>query len=180
MQFPTVVGTLGYNTTITLVLTCPPYVISGLVAVAVSWSSGKFNERTWHITASKVVAIGGFIAAASTLNTVGRYVSMMLFTMGTYGANSLILGWAGSVCCQTKEKKAVALAILTTWMNVSQIWTPYLWPRSDSPRYAVAMGTSAAFSFIAAAIAWVVRVLLIRRNKKLRESGDNVTIFYVY
>jgi hypothetical protein len=38
----------------------------------VSWSSGKFNERTWHITISKAVATAGFIAAAATLNMAGR------------------------------------------------------------------------------------------------------------
>lgn len=99
--------------------------------------------------------------------------------MGTYGANSLILGWAGSVCGQTKEKKAVALAMVTTWMNISQIWTPYLWPRSDSPRYALALGTSAGFSLMAAIFAWIAKTMLVKRNKRLREEGK-ATIFYVY
>lgn len=105
---------------------------------------------------------------------------MMAFTMGTYGANSLILGWCGSVCGQTKEKKAVALAMVTTMMNVSQIWTPYLWPKSDGPRYAIAMGSSAGLSLSAAILAWLVRVILIRRNQKLRASDADVKVFYVY
>jgi hypothetical protein len=45
--FPTAVKTLGFNQTITLVLTCPPYLISGAISIAWSWSSGRFNERTW-------------------------------------------------------------------------------------------------------------------------------------
>ncbi|KAI5360953.1 Putative major facilitator superfamily, MFS transporter superfamily [Septoria linicola] len=51
--FPTVVETLGFGQTITLVLVCPPYLIAGFSTLLVSWMSGKFNERTWHITASK-------------------------------------------------------------------------------------------------------------------------------
>lgn len=51
--FPTVVETLGFNETVTLVLTCPPYLLAGAITIAVSWSSGKLNERTWHITISK-------------------------------------------------------------------------------------------------------------------------------
>lgn len=122
--FPTVVKSLNFNTTITLVLTCPPYLIAGASTLAVSWSSGKFNERTWHITASKTVAVIGFIVSAVTLNTGVRYFSMIVFTIGTYAVNSLILGWVGSTCGQTKEKKAASIAIVTTIMNASFIWTP--------------------------------------------------------
>ncbi|CCF45444.1 major facilitator superfamily transporter [Colletotrichum higginsianum] len=178
--FPTVVETLGFNTTITLVLTCPPYLIAGAITIAVSWSSGKFNERTWHITASKAVAVVGFVSAAATLNLAGRYISMVIFTIGTYGVNSLILGWCGSVCGQTKEKKAAALAAVTTIMNISFIWTPYLWPSSDEPRYAIAMGSSAGFSIATAALAWLVKIILKKRNAKLRASHDETGVFYVY
>ena len=120
--FPTVVQTLGFNQTITLVLTCPPYLIAGFVTIAVSWSSGRFNERTWHITISKAVATFGFGLACAEIGVAGRYVAMVIFTIGTYGVNSLILGWCGSTCAQTPEKKAVAIGIVTTVMNASFIW----------------------------------------------------------
>ncbi|KAI8718095.1 hypothetical protein NCS52_00887500 [Fusarium sp. LHS14.1] len=178
--FPTVVKTLGFNTTITLVLTCPPYLIAGASTILVSYSSGKFNERTWHITASKAVAVIGFAAAAATLNTAGRYVCMVIFTIGTYAVNSLILGWCGSVCGQTKEKKAVAISMVTMIMNISFIWTPYLWPSSDEPRYAIAMSSSAAFSIATAALAWVAKIIMMRRNRKLRSQESEATVFYVY
>ncbi|RSM02591.1 hypothetical protein CEP52_007904 [Fusarium oligoseptatum] len=178
--FPTVVKTLGFNTTITLVLTCPPYLIAGASTILVSYSSGKFNERTWHITASKTVAVIGFAAAAATLNTAGRYVCMVIFTIGTYAVNSLILGWCGSVCGQTKEKKAVAISMVTMIMNISFIWTPYLWPSSDEPRYAIAMSSSAAFSIATAALAWLAKIILTRRNRKLRSEESEATVFYVF
>lgn len=180
MQFPSVVKTLGFNTTITLVLTCPPYLIAGAITILVSWMSGKFNERTWHITASKSVAVVGFVAAAAANNTAGRYVSMIVFTIGTYAVNSLILGWCGSVCGQTKEKKAVAISMVTMIMNISFIWTPYLWPKSDEPRYVTAMASSAAFSIATAALAWLAKFILVRRNRKMRSEDNETTVFYVY
>jgi hypothetical protein len=174
------VETLGFNRTITLVLTCPPYLIAGAITILVSWSSGKFNERTWHITISKSVATIGFVAAAATLNTAGRYVSMVIFTIGTYGVNSLILGWCGSVCGQTKEKKAVAISMVTCIMNISFIWTPYLWPSSDEPRYVTAMASSAAFSIATALLGWLARIICMNKNKKIRASENEATVFYVY
>ncbi|CAN8104478.1 unnamed protein product [Discula destructiva] len=178
--FPTVVETLGFNETVTLVLTCPPYLIAGAVTILLSWSSGKLNERTWHITISKLVATIGFVASAATLDLAGRYVSMVIFTIGTYGVNSLILGWCGSVCGQTKEKKSSAIGIVTTIMNASFIWTPYLWPKSDAPRYAIALGSSAGFSLATAILAWVAKIMMVRRNKILRESDDETQTFYVH
>ena len=113
------VQTLGFSQIITLVLTCPPYLIAGAVTIAVSWSSGKFNERTWHITISKCVATVGFLVACAPIGVAGRYTAMVIFTIGTYGVNSLILGWCGSTCGQTPEKKAVAIGIVTTVMSKS-------------------------------------------------------------
>ena len=122
--FPTAVKTLGFNTTITLVLTCPPYLIAGFISVFWSWSSGRYNERTWHITVAKAIAVFGFVLGCATLNTGARYFAMVVFSIGTYAVNSIILGWVGATCGQTKEKKASSLAIVNTCANVSFIWTP--------------------------------------------------------
>lgn len=122
--FPTAVETLGFSQTITLVLTCPPYLIAGFVSIIWSISSGRFNERTWHITIAKAIAITGFVLGCATLNTGARYFAMVVFAIGTYAVNSIILGWVASTCGQTKEKKASSLAIVNTIANASFVWTP--------------------------------------------------------
>lgn len=161
-------------------LTCPPYLVAGAVSIAWSVSSGKYNERTWHITVAKAIAIVGFVLGCATLNVATRYVAMFIFSLGTYAVNSIVLGWVGSTCGQTKEKKASALSIVNTIANISFIWTPYLWPSSDEPRYAIAMGSSAGFSLLTALTAWIMRWDLARANKKIRASEDEATLFYVY
>lgn len=104
---PSVVQTLGFNSTVTLVLTCPPYLFAAVISVLVSWSSGRFNERTWHITISKAVAIVGFILACATLNLGARYFAIMLFVGATYGVNNINIAWTAATLGQTDEKKAV-------------------------------------------------------------------------
>ena len=177
---PTVVQTLGFNRTITLVLTCPPYLISAFVSVAVSWSSGRFNERTWHITLSKAVAIVGFIVGTATLNIGARYFAMVLFVGATYGVNNIVLAWTAGVLGQTDEKKSVALAIVNTLGNLSFVYTPYLWPDSDAPRFGKAMYASVGFSAGVVLCAWVMRLVLMRDNKKIRASDNEAINFYVY
>ena len=64
--FPTVIRTLGFSRNITLVLTCPPYLLSAVACVVTGLSSGKFNERTWHINGGMAVAMTGVILASCT------------------------------------------------------------------------------------------------------------------
>lgn len=122
--FPTVVGTLGFSRNVTLVLTCPPYLIAGAISIAWSWSSGRFNERVWHITVAKGMAVLGFVLACSTLNVGARYFAMCTFATGVYSCNSIILGWVATTCGQTREKKAISMAVVNTLAVTGSIYTP--------------------------------------------------------
>ncbi|KAG9375523.1 hypothetical protein A1F94_013898 [Pyrenophora tritici-repentis] len=176
--FPTVVKTLGFSTTITLVLTCPPFLLAGAAGIATGWSSGRMHERTWHITAGLLVAVVGFVIAASTLNTAGRYVACFIFPMGAYSVNSVIIGWASSTLGQTKEKKAVVLAM--TNVGIGYIYGAYLWPDSDEPRYGIGFGASAGFALLSIACAWVIRMMLIKENQRLKASTNERINLYGY
>ncbi|KAG9249746.1 major facilitator superfamily domain-containing protein [Emericellopsis atlantica] len=178
--FPTIVGTLGYSRNVTLALTCPPYLIAGALCIAWSYSSGRFNERVWHITIGKGVAVLGFVVACSTLNVGARYFAMCTFASGVYSCNSIILGWVSTTCGQTREKKAISMAVVNTLAVTGSIYTPYLWPEDDSPRYTIAMASSAAFSIAAAILAWVLKGMLIRANRRLRETNPSTAVFYAH
>lgn len=121
---PTLLQTLGYDTTTTLALTCPPYLLASGVAICLGLSSGKFNERTWHLTGLKFTAMIGFILGCVSMNTAARLVAAFLFVGWTYGVTSLTLGWLGITCGQTKEKRAAALGFVNTFASASQIWVP--------------------------------------------------------
>jgi len=154
--------------------------IAGFGTIFVSWTSGKYNERTWHITGCKIVAILGFVLAPALppSNTAGRYVAMIIFCLGTYGVNSIILGWAATVCSQTQEKKAVTIAMMTSISNASFIYTPYLFRARDAPRYALAMGAMAVFSFLCLLCAWWMRLILKKQNRNLAGTGATTTYPY--
>jgi len=176
--FPTVVSSLGFNTTITLVLTAPPSLVAGVVGICVGISSGKFNDRTWHITVMMGIAVVGFVISAVTLNVPARYLSCFLFASGVYSVNSVILGWVSGTLGQTAEKKAVSLSIVNVVSMASFIYTPYLYPKSDGPKYITAMSSNASFAFATIAAAWALRFWLTAQNRRLKNGGGNV--FYAY
>ena len=177
---PSVVKTLGFSSTISLVLTCPPYLLATFISIAVSWSSGRFNERTWHITASKAVAIVGFAIAWGSLNLGAQYFAIVLFVGATYGVNNIGMAWVAATLGQTNEKKAVAVALANTLANLSFVYTPFLWRDEDRPRYGLAMGASIVFSGGVILTAWVLKFVLKRENRKLRATDSEVVNFYAY
>lgn len=177
---PTVVRTLGYNTTTTLALTCPPYLLAAAMAILMSYTSGRFNERTWHITICKCIIIVGFIIPAVTTNIAARFVAIFIFVTFSFGINNIMLGWTSVTLGQTPEKKAVALALCNSIGNMSSVYTPYLWPSSDSPRFLKAWMASISFSAVAVLSVWIMRISLQRKNTKLRQTAPDTTVFYVY
>ncbi|ORY60750.1 major facilitator superfamily domain-containing protein [Pseudomassariella vexata] len=178
--FPTVVKTLGFNTTITLVMTCPPFIFAGASGILCGWSSGRHHERTWHITVGLTVAIVGFVVAASTLNTAARYLACFIFPVGSYSVNSVIIGWASSTLGQTKEKKAVVLAMTNVFGQIGYIYGAYMWPSYDSPRYGIGFGSSAGFALCTIVCAWILRVILVLENRKIRVSTSEQVNLYGY
>lgn len=179
--FPTIVDSLGFeSSTIALVLTAPPYFVSGFLGIPFAWSSGRFNERTWHITAGLSLAIVGFAITCGTMNTAARYTSTFLYATGAYGVGSVILGWVSASLSQTPEKKAVAYSLVNVTANAAYIYCAYLWPESDGPRYLTGFASMCAFAFYSIACAWAMRFWLMALNKKMREEQDDNQVAYAY
>ncbi|RFU24996.1 hypothetical protein B7463_g11343, partial [Scytalidium lignicola] len=178
--FPTVVSALGYSSTITLLLTSPPSVFACIFGFLISMSSGKYNERTWHITICLGLATVGFIISCVTLNVAARYIACFIFAGGVYSVNSIILGWIAATLGQTPEKKAVSLSMVNVVSMASFIYTPYMYPDWDAPKFVIAMSCNAAFSVTSIICAWIMRFWLQHTNKKLKEKDPYNNLFYAY
>ena len=116
-------------------------------------------------------ALVGYIISCVTMNTAARYIACFLFASGAYAVNSVILGWVSATLGQTREKKAVSLSIVNVVANASYIYTAYLYPKSDGPRYLIGMASNCAFAVCTIASAWILRFWLIKTNKKSAQQG---------
>jgi hypothetical protein len=127
------------------------------------------------------LAVVGYIISCTTLNVGARYVACFLFASGAYAVNSVILGWVSATLGQTPEKKAASLSFINVVANASYIYTAYLYPKSDGPRYLTAMSSNAAFGVATIASAWVLRLWLQHTNRKINQGGINgADIRYAY
>lgn len=93
----------------------------------------------------------------------------------------MVYSWAASTLNQTPEKRAAATAIINLLAQLGNIWSPYFFRPSDSPRYTLAMILMMVFSFISIGSSLLLKFLLRRENKKIlaeaEVTGQAVTLF---
>jgi nitrate/nitrite transporter NarK len=90
------VDTFGLPRVQTLLLVAPPYVFATAISLIISRMSDKTGDRAYHIVGPMIFAILGFGAAAITMKTAARYLSLFLMLGGVYGSYNVALAWISS------------------------------------------------------------------------------------
>lgn len=170
--FPTIVKTLGYSSTNTLLLSAPPYVFAAILGITNSWHSDRTNERWLHIVWPQIFASVGFIISAVTLNTAARYISTFMM-MSIYASFGCILSWVSSSLPRPSTKRAISYAVVNAGSNFASIYASYFYPSSQGPRYWQANVANVAFCGLCIAMATILRFFLSWRNKKLAQARED-------
>lgn len=165
--FPSIVKTLGYNKVVTLLLTAPPYAFAFFGSIGNSLHAGKTDERAFHVAIPMCISMIGNILCITITATAGRYVAMFLMTLGVYSAFNVTYSWVSATIPRPRSKRAAALAMVNIMGNSTHLFTSYLYPDSDKPRYTRAGITLAAFCGLGAVSSIVLRFWLRHENKKL-------------
>ncbi|KAJ5313522.1 ATPase AAA-type core [Penicillium atrosanguineum] len=167
--FPTIVETLGYSTTITLLLSAPPYIFAAILSVTNSFHSDRVSERWLHVVWPQVFSSIGFIISAVTLNTAARYISTFMM-MSIYGSFGCILSWVSTSLPRPRSKRAVAYAVVNAGSNFASIYASYFYPSSQGPQYWQANVANVAFCGMCIFMATLLHFTLQRRNRKLEQA----------
>ncbi|KAJ5930162.1 hypothetical protein N7466_005655 [Penicillium verhagenii] len=168
--FPTIVKTLGYNNIQTLLITAPVWIATFLVSLLVTYSSGKANERSWHIIGLMMVSVVGGVICTATTNTGARFFAMFLMPMGAVSAYQIILAWVANSFPRPLVKRSAAIALANMIGNTASIYGSYMWPDSDGPRYVPGGTATAVIALLVAIVAVVIRLVHVKMNKRLEEA----------
>ena len=79
--------------------------------------------------------MAGIIITIATTNIAARYFALFIMLAGTYGSFQISNAWMGNISARPQKKRAIGLAMNNAIGNLAQVWTPYLYPESDGPRY---------------------------------------------
>ena len=177
--FPSIVGTLGYNTTVTLLLTAPPYFFAFFCSMATSFHAGHKSERGYHIAIPMFFALLGNLLAMFVPSLGGRYFSMFLMTAGSYSPYNLCISWLSSSLPRPRAKRAAALAIVNLMgAGVAHFYTVYMFPDSQKPRYYAGGGVMCGACVVCAATSMIIKWYLKRENRRfeMAEMSGNIRL----
>ncbi|KAJ6622563.1 MFS general substrate transporter [Mycena sp. CBHHK59/15] len=167
--FPTLTQTLGFSTTISLLLAAPPWVIAGVICCLNAWHADKTGERFFHIASWWWGVILGFIISLCTMSVGGRYVSMFLMSFGYVGF-AMTLVWVSNAVPRPPAKRAAAIGIVNGCGNLGNLMGSYTWKAEWGPQYHQSMIVSLCALVFASLLSLGIRQHLLRKNKQLDED----------
>lgn len=102
-----------------------------------------------------------------------QYV-LTIFAFGTiYGCSPLIKTWVSDVIPQPAEKRAIAIALINSIGNASSIYSTWLWPKKDAPRYIPGFATTTTWLGILSVLT-VVFAMLFKKWPVERMNHEDV------
>ncbi|KAK9453372.1 major facilitator superfamily domain-containing protein [Dipodascopsis uninucleata] len=168
--FPSIVQTLGYGKIATLLLTAPAWFATFIVALAVTYTSGKYQDRCYHICGLIMISFVGNIIASTTTGTGPRMFAMFLMPIGTIASYQIILAWVANTFPRPQVKRSICIAICNMIANTGNIYGSYMYPSTAAPRY-LAGGIAVCVMCLAIVVlAFIIRLILQRDNKLLEKK----------
>ena len=166
--FPTLIASLNFSNTISLLLTAPPYILAGMVYYGIMFYSDRKNTVYPMILVCIAIAIGMYIIPMATVNVGARYFSMMILPFASVGPQLLLYKTINLHLARPVSKRAAASALVNAIGGTSNIWASYLY--YARPHFYAAFGTLMGCAFLFAATITVYRWLVLRENGRLDSS----------
>ncbi|KAL4932155.1 major facilitator superfamily domain-containing protein [Aspergillus undulatus] len=167
--FPTLVNSLGFGETISLLLTAPPYILAGGVYYGIMYYSDAKNTVYPLILVCVAITVIMYIIPMATLNVGARYFAMMILPFASVGPQLLLYKTINLHLARPVSKRAAASALVNAIGGTSNIWASYLY--YAPPQFYAAFGTLMGCGLLLAVTVTVYRWLVGRENRRL-DGGD--------
>ncbi|KAL4068003.1 major facilitator superfamily domain-containing protein [Scleroderma citrinum] len=167
--FPTLTATLGYSTTVTLLMAAPPWILPAIVGLINAWHAGQSGERFFHLAIWWWMTIIGYVISLTTMLTAARYCSLFLMAIGYSGmsCNMLTVVWVANSIPRPPAKRSVAIALVNGIAGIGNVVGSYIWKASWGPQYVTSMLIALTAATSASVLAFVIRWVLIRENRRM-------------
>lgn len=167
--FPTLIGALGFSSTISLLLTAPPYVLAAFVYWGIMFYSDRKNTAYPIIITCICTTMIMYIIPMATLNVGGRYFAMMMLPFASVGPQILMYKTMSLHLARPVAKRAAASALVNAIGGTANIGASYLY--YQGPHFYAAFGALEGCALAFMATISVYRWVVLRDNKRL-DSGN--------
>lgn len=168
---------MDYSALASQALSAPPYLVAFLIVLVTAFLSDRSQNRSYYVIFHALlggcgylsIAIGGLFRADSRWRYAGVYPA----AAGFFSAITLILTW--TINNQDSDsKRGTGVVMLNLLGQFGPLVGTRLYPDSDKPYYVKGMAVCSLFMFLVALLAWWLRRLLIRENKRWSEHDKTI------
>ncbi|KAL3441506.1 major facilitator superfamily domain-containing protein [Aspergillus insuetus] len=176
MQYfiPTLVESFGWTGPTGQYHTIPAYMAALVYVVSCCWLADRYKRKWQFICGLSGLGCILFIAVATIQNNrMAQYV-LTIFAFGTiYGCSPLVKTWVSDVIPQPAAKRAIAIALINGIGNASSIYSSWLWPDKDAPRYIPGFATTTTWLGV---LCMCTAVFAYFFNKYPVQRADHATV----
>ena len=172
---------MGYTALQSQALSAPPYLVSFFTVLATAYLSDHFSTRSSFVIFHALLAASGYalmaIAGSLHLTPHIRYIGVYPASMGFFSVVTILITW--TINNQDSDsKKGTGVAMLNYIGQLGPLVGVHLYPESEGPFYVKGMGVCAGFMGAVAVLAFALRVILERKNRRAaseerKEEGED-------
>lgn len=166
---PDILYGLGYDEKEAQIMSVIVYACAFVALIVTGYLSDRFQQRGYAIATVSCIGILGYALLLGITNNTGRFVATCLVGMGTYPMIVLTLVWTATnnVGYTYRASAAACINVIAQCIAISgnQAY-------QDPPYYRKGLGISIAMITMSGVSALVLRVWLIRLNKKKVAERD--------
>ncbi|KIK90536.1 hypothetical protein PAXRUDRAFT_831621 [Paxillus rubicundulus Ve08.2h10] len=141
---PTIINDFGYSTSLSQLLTVPPYALATVTILVFAHFSDKIQLRSPFIIAGQSIALLGYIINISDVPSGVKYFGTYLCVIGSYSSSPGSISWLANNL-QGKYKRAVGIALQISAANLGGAAACNIFRSQDAPRYLLGHGLEIMF-----------------------------------
>lgn len=162
---PSILTGMGFTSIHAQGLTAPPYFVSFVMCIVTTWIADRTRQRGLVIIVLSIIASVGYVILATSHGVGIRYFAIFLAAIGVFPAISNILPWVLNNQ-GTDTKRGTGMALLQMIGQCGPVLGTRIYPASEGVYYVKGMSICAAFMFVNALLALILRTYLDWQNKQ--------------
>ncbi|KAJ7092436.1 putative MFS transporter [Mycena belliarum] len=170
---PSIVAGLGFKSLKANLMTVPPYAVSYVVTLAVSWSADHYNRRGLHSGVACIVGAAGFMASALLPADAyaQRYGCLIVGAAGSFASIPPLVGWISSNVYSTSAA-GLAIALNISFGAPGQIVGVWIYTADEAAKgYPTGHWTNAGLLLFSAAGGFLLHAYYQRLNARMLKQG---------
>ncbi|KAF9234658.1 MFS general substrate transporter [Melanogaster broomeanus] len=160
----------GYSTSISQLLTIPPYVLATIILVTFAHWSDKLKLRSPFLFAAQLIALVGYIINISDAPSGVKYFGTYLCVIGSYSGIPGSVSWLANNL-GGRYKRSVGMALQLAVGNLGGAVASNIFRSQDEPRYLLGHGLEIMFLSIGLVTLPVI-VLVYKRINSRRDREE--------